>query len=71
MYGTRIAERVIARLVEEVVPFGIVMSQLHLHILKIYKNDKSLALARNANAVATRCTSHTCKCRFSSSHNIL
>ena len=71
MYRARIAERVIARFVKEVVPFSIVMSRLHLHILKIHKNDKSLALARNANAVASRCTSHTCKCRFSSSHYIL
>ena len=71
MHRTRVAERVIARLIEEVVPFGIVMSRLHLHILKINKNDQTLSLTYDANAVATRCTSHTCKRRFSSSHYIL
>ena len=37
------------------------MSRLHLHILKINKNDQTLSLTRNANSFTTSSSCHTCK----------
>ena len=61
MHRASVAKCIVANLIEKVIPFGIVVSRLHLHILKINKNDKPLSLARNANSFTTSSTSHTCK----------